>query len=544
MRPPSISGHLTSRNILEFNRLLPLGVVQIGGTILPRMPYLQKNARGTFRVRREIPEAARYAFDGKTWFIKSLGTKDAKQADERAIAVLAEFQEKVDRAVRGEVFWVSHDTGHYERAFFQWHGDEQAFYDTPHRFESRQDFVNSVTEFVHENGLAIRGRDLADFVQYIEGSSPGIFPPDNHVQPASGPRQSRRAASAPRTSLSELRDRLITYKSYAARTENDVKYAFNFLIELVGDIPVNHVTGEQIREFRDALLAYPVKGRTADVRRLTIRQVIKQKWEHTLSPVTVRKLIGFMNQGFELAVSEGWTVSNPVAGIKVPTRTPSSIRTERTEFRPGHLTILFSSPLFTGCKSASRVREPGSVQVRDHRFWLPWLGLFTGARLGELVQLETTNVKCDSGVWFIEITTVLDQRDLQQEKHVKTEGSRRVIPLHARVIELGFPDHVEKRGSGWVFPNDGGPDHLAREYSKRFGAYLDDIGLVDRALVFHSFRHNFKTACRMANIPAEIHDELTGHAPQNVGGIYGERKRLMTYLNELVDRIQYEGLPR
>ncbi len=75
-----------------------------------------------------------------------------------------------------------------------------------------------------------------------------------------------------------------------------------------------------------------------------------------------------------------------------------------------------------------------------------------------------------------------------------------------------------------------------------FGRYLTRIGLEDRELVFHSFRHNFKTACRFVNIPTEVHDELTGHRPMTVGGWYGERQRRIEYLKELVDRIEYGGV--
>ncbi len=44
---------------------------------------------------------------------------------------------------------------------------------------------------------------------------------------------------------------------------------------------------------------------------------------------------------------------------------------------------------------------------------------------------------------------------------------------------------------------------------------------VDPRLVFYSFRHTFKDLCRDADIPVDVHDQLTGHAPANRGGSYG-----------------------
>ncbi len=43
----------------------------------------------------------------------------------------------------------------------------------------------------------------------------------------------------------------------------------------------------------------------------------------------------------------------------------------------------------------------------------------------------------------------------------------------------------------------------------------------DDTQVFHSFRHNFKDACRAAELPKEVHDRLTGHSSGDVGSAYG-----------------------
>lgn len=51
----------------------------------------------------------------------------------------------------------------------------------------------------------------------------------------------------------------------------------------------------------------------------------------------------------------------------------------------------------------------------------------------------------------------------------------------------------------------------------------------------HGFRHSFKTMCRQAGIPEEIHDAMTGHDDGAVSRHYGERHLL---------KIQYEQLGR
>jgi hypothetical protein len=57
-----------------------------------------------------------------------------------------------------------------------------------------------------------------------------------------------------------------------------------------------------------------------------------------------------------------------------------------------------------GCASETRIYDAGPYRIRDHRFWLPLLALFSGARLGELCQLSVDDVREIEGVWCLEIT--------------------------------------------------------------------------------------------------------------------------------------------
>ncbi len=64
------------------------------------MSYLQKHPKtDVYRVRRSIPEAARFAFQGRAVFLKTLGTKNLVEAKRLAFPVLAELQSKIDRAL-------------------------------------------------------------------------------------------------------------------------------------------------------------------------------------------------------------------------------------------------------------------------------------------------------------------------------------------------------------------------------------------------------------------------------------------------------------
>lgn len=52
---------------------------------------------------------------------------------------------------------------------------------------------------------------------------------------------------------------------------------------------------------------------------------------------------------------------------------------------------------------------------------------------------------------------------------------------------------------------------------------MDRVGLSDPALVYHSFRHGFRDACRSADISEEAAHALGGWATVNQGQRYGNR---------------------
>jgi integrase len=134
------------------------------------------------------------------------------------------------------------------------------------------------------------------------------------------------------------------------------------------------------------------------------------------------------------------------------------------------------------------------------------IGLYTGCRIAEITQLRRQDVRTQNGITYIEVSP--------EAGPLKTRGSARRVPVHPGLIAWGFDEWVVSRRD-LLFDID---DAAA---SKRFGRFLDRIGLADEKLVFHSFRHSFKERCREAGIHEEVHDALTGHSNGSVGRGYG-----------------------
>jgi integrase len=162
--------------------------------------------------------------------------------------------------------------------------------------------------------------------------------------------------------------------------------------------------------------------------------------------------------------------------------------------------------------------DPARYKTRKgpHMFWPPLIAMMTGARVNEIAQWYLDDIVDDDpqkpGRWrFMVLPKRPDQR-------VKNEPSIRSIPMHPKLIELGFLDYLEEvRSLGFdrVFPNiDYTPEQgYGGDVSERFMTYLrNQVGIEEPKKVFHSFRHYFCTA--MFNLPGaeRMHVvELTGH---------------------------------
>lgn len=177
------------------------------------------------------------------------------------------------------------------------------------------------------------------------------------------------------------------------------------------------------------------------------------------------------------------------------------------KFEPSDLTALFESE-----------------DYREHRFntpseyWLPLLGLFTGARLNELCQLTVTDIGGHDGVETISIL------DGETGKRLKTSASRRIIPIHSKLIELGFLDYAATIPCGRIFPelpeDPNRPGNYGAKATELFTAYRRSCGvgaLEGRSnKAFHSFRSTLIRALRKANVPKDRRTRLAGHEYDDV----------------------------
>jgi integrase len=345
-----------------------------------------------------------------------------------------------------------------------------------------------------------------------------------------------------------LREALEGWKKERTRPDTTVhEYgrAVDMFIDLHGNLSVSAIKRSHARTFRDALREVP-KQRRGPLRGASLTQLTEWGRKHPDEPKvsagSVNKQLGAVQ-----AVA-GWGFHHGLVPDDVPWSDPfKEMRLDeepstRAPFDTSELQAIFDAPLFT----EGKIPEGGKGAAA---IWLPLLALYSGARQGELAGLRASDVQAEqtSGTPIIVIAP-----DKRVGRRIKNKSSERAVPVHSKLVELGFLDYVAKRRhddeKAWLFPAVA-PDQKGalRAWSKWWGRYLrDHAGIGDTDKVFHSYRHAFKDGARMAGMSMEVHDALTGHANASVGGDYGAKNMLARFgirlLKQAMDSIAYPGL--
>jgi len=278
--------------------------------------------------------------------------------------------------------------------------------------------------------------------------------------------------------------------------------------------------------WRDAKLFNSLIGRKS-VELITKADVMNYKRlliaDPKRSQVNVRDRLAYLRTLLEWAAQEDITDGNVARDVKMAVSERSE---KRKDFNTDDLNALFSGPIYTK-------GDRPKAGFGEAAYWLPLIALFMGARREEIGQLRVSDVKrvpyIDDDdkrqeVWCIEITDTPDDDALPNQ--VKNESSNRVVPLHPKLIELGFVDYVTSlpNQSGRVFPDlkaIGIGKKLTDKWGQWFTNYKRACGIDDKAKVFHSFRHTWKTHAVDAGIAERICRQFQGHEGKDAADKYG-----------------------
>lgn len=345
--------------------------------------------------------------------------------------------------------------------------------------------------------------------------------------------------------LSEVTQAYITYYERLNKPEmlKKVRAVLPLLLQMVGNKPIGSLTQTDITTFFDDVQNLPPRWKDyCRVQKVTPKQACARRVGEisrgTFDGTYVAAIGPFLDYCRSRWQDQGWPATITIDGIRYTGGRAEPENGQRA-FKPRELKRLFEGPEMEAfAKSSSEA----------HKFWLPHLGLFTGARANELCQL---NPQCDirkdeeTGIWFLDITSESEAHE-EIKKAVKNRVSRRRVPVHHTLIELGFLDYVAQlkaAGEKLLFP--GFPPSVGRAAPKAgewFVDLLKQTGLRDetpgaRLVGMHAFRYTVSN--RGEELGVVNTEAITGHA-NNVTNIESAQNGMIEGASSSVVR-KYRG---
>ncbi|WP_445369736.1 DUF6538 domain-containing protein [Methylomonas sp. BW4-1] len=206
-------------------------------------------------------------------------------------------------------------------------------------------------------------------------------------------------------------DFLNRYNPKNKPTLTKLKSTLPVFIELIGDKPINTILQADVNNYFDQVQKLPVRRDAKIFRGMSIKEIIATHDGRCIAEGTFESTyramvsmfinwaaVHYKDQGFpNLSVNGAVYRGNRANGInKQRSLTLDQIR------------LLFTHP---------KMKQYAADRNTAHCCWLPLIGLFTGARLNEVCQLNPfTDIKQDAatGIWYFHFTDETESAVLAQ----------------------------------------------------------------------------------------------------------------------------------
>ena len=325
------------------------------------------------------------------------------------------------------------------------------------------------------------------------------------------------------------------------KTEDEIRNSVKFLTECFGDIPIGDITKEKSNIIKSHIKNFPKnktknpKYRDKDFHSLMKMNIPQQDIIHL---TTINKHLGHLSSFMIWCANNGYCNTNPFTGMKIKQK--KSPRDERDRFTEQELKEIFSKHNYLYYTKV----EKDSYS----KYWVPLIGVFTGMRCGEICSLYLENIKEITGNqrkkrWVIDIVEEPNRPD----KRLKTLSSRRIVPIHDTLMDLGFVDFIKllkkdterKRVFEELIYSEG---TYGRSISRFFNnRYLPLLGIKTNKNGFHSFRHSVIDHLKQLGVEPHFINELVGHSQGNIDlDRYGKRYNPDILYNKCVKKIVFE----
>ncbi len=168
------------------------------------------------------------------------------------------------------------------------------------------------------------------------------------------------------------------------------------LLEIIGDRPVSELKQQHLVDFFDELMKLPPSWKSdLEKHGCSLKELARMSHPKTIGPKTIDDTYKASVRAFLTAAKSRWQdqgfpVTLTTNGIEYRGTREEGENKQRA-FRPDELKRLFEG---------AAMKLIASDPAQAHRYWLPHIGLFTGARVNEICQLnpQLDIIQAD-GIW-------------------------------------------------------------------------------------------------------------------------------------------------
>ena len=296
------------------------------------------------------------------------------------------------------------------------------------------------------------------------------------------------------------------------------------LIEIIGpETPVSTIDYDMVRKMQVAIARLP-SNRTKRYPGKSLNQILKlteEDPESWILPLTQRKYLDIFEHIMALALKKRLIPSNPALDIKPLKRDEVAPEDKRKPWRAEQLKAFFEGRFYK--RFAPDSLEPYTKADTAWRFWFPLILLYSGARPNEVAQLTAGDFqRTEKGTLYINFLDDPlddDESGKRRKRQLKTETSRRCVPIHSMLIGFGLLDFVYQISGGGTNPSkrlfptlepnkyENYAWYALRRLNEHF--FKEEMER-DKRQSTYSFRHNVRDALRAVDAPASALKAITG----------------------------------
>ena len=356
--------------------------------------------------------------------------------------------------------------------------------------------------------------------------------------------------------------------------------AYRLLEEFFGNVPISTITKERQKEFlgwasrlprtqgrghgrnrhgqagktvtkaeeiskadADDLLVLEGIRAIADISDAEKRAMLADRLVPRVTLATLRKHRDAMNRMFKSAEDLGANV--PVAisyremGRHIKSLAPEDalyVRVTKPKIRmpwtKERISMLLTSPIYSGCASKHRRWQRGKLIIRDADYWVPLIVLMIGSRIEEILLLKRSDVRFRDGHYLLAIASGADNAG-------KTEDAKRLVPIPQLLLDLGFIEWFQALGQDHgilLFPEAAGRSQsgdVSSAYGKHLRRIFDHIGIGDFDEDFYALRKTFSSMLKRENVDDGERQAIAGHRHGSIINVH----YTANHINDLKDAV-------